>query len=87
MAPACKTLYKEHNIQKNLDQFDNREELDEFLSLFIAWLKRKDGKPFKDKYYFPKALKCLDGKMRFLQTDGYDDTNSSDSLTSEEITA
>lgn len=106
---------KENNIQKNLDQIDNRDELDEFLSLFIAWLKRKDGTPFKvesvhncyaalarylrehsaigsgvrlwDKYYFPKALKCLDGKMRLLQMDGYGDTNSSDALTSDEITA
>ncbi|RIB21616.1 hypothetical protein C2G38_2243816 [Gigaspora rosea] len=103
-------LQEENNIQKNLDQIDNREELDEFLSLFIAWLKRKDGTTSKvesvhnyyaalarylrehnsigsglrlwDKYYFPKALKCLDGKMCFLQMDGYGDT-----LTSDEITA
>ncbi|CAG8807954.1 1408_t:CDS:2, partial [Cetraspora pellucida] len=40
-----------------------------------------------DKYYFPKALKCLDRKMRLLQMDGYGDTNSSDALTSDEITA
>ncbi|CAG8846373.1 16142_t:CDS:1, partial [Gigaspora margarita] len=32
---------KENNIQKNLDQIDNRDELDEFLSLFIAWLSKE----------------------------------------------
>ncbi|CAG8774859.1 12193_t:CDS:2 [Cetraspora pellucida] len=47
----------------------------------------ESGMRLWDKYYFPKALKCLDEKMRLLQIDGYGDTNSSDALTSDEITA
>lgn len=106
--------YREaRNILKSLDQFDNKEELDIFLSSFISWLTKKDGMPFKvesihncyaalarylrensaieggvriwDKYSFPRALRCLDGKMKSLQNAGYGDTSKSDSLTSDEI--
>ncbi|RIB04956.1 hypothetical protein C2G38_2221008 [Gigaspora rosea] len=38
-----------------------------------------------DKYSFPKSLRCLDGKMKSLQYDGYGDTDKRDSLTSNEI--
>ncbi|RIB28898.1 hypothetical protein C2G38_2239224 [Gigaspora rosea] len=43
------------NLQDEVQRFtdlsrkriDNKEELDTYLSLFIAWLKRKDGTLFK----------------------------------------
>ncbi|CAG8752220.1 8223_t:CDS:2 [Ambispora leptoticha] len=44
MAPP----YRQANsINKTIDQIDNKVELDEFLNLFIAWLTKIDGKPFK----------------------------------------
>ncbi|CAG8851454.1 27517_t:CDS:1, partial [Racocetra persica] len=36
-----------NNIDKTIDQIDNKAELNEFLSLFIAWLTKINGKPFK----------------------------------------
>ncbi|RIB05107.1 hypothetical protein C2G38_624698 [Gigaspora rosea] len=97
-------------LKKKLNEIDNNEELDTYLSLFIAWLKKKDGSPFKvesmhncyaalaqhlrentaiqglwDRYKFPKALKCLNGKMRSLQDDGFGNTDQSSALTSDEL--
>ncbi|CAG8731147.1 21085_t:CDS:2 [Cetraspora pellucida] len=38
-----------------------------------------------DKYSFPRALRCLDSKMKSLQNNSYGDTSKSDLLTSNEI--
>ena len=104
---------KEQNIEKKLNEIDNNEELDTYLSLFVAWLKKKDGTSFKvesmhncyaalshhlrentaiqggvriwDRYNFPKALRCLNGKMRSLQNGGFGNTDQSSALTSDEI--
>ncbi|CAG8761428.1 12287_t:CDS:2, partial [Cetraspora pellucida] len=76
----------EKKISKTLNQFDDKGKLDIFLASFLGWLTKKtDGVRIWDKYFFSRALRCLDRKMKSLQNDGYGNTSKSDSLTSDEI--
>ncbi|CAG8701515.1 8189_t:CDS:2 [Cetraspora pellucida] len=77
---------EEKNITKMLNQFNNKEEFDVFLSRYLHKNSAIEGDVrIWDKYLFPRALRCLNGKMKSLQNNSYSNTSKSDSLTSNKI--
>ncbi|CAG8847005.1 40220_t:CDS:2, partial [Gigaspora margarita] len=68
-------------------EIDNKEELDTYLSLFIAWLERKDGTPFKVE----SLHNCYAALARYLKEStaipGFGNTDQSSPLTTDEITS
>ncbi|RIB13663.1 hypothetical protein C2G38_2248713 [Gigaspora rosea] len=54
---------KEKNIVNTLDKFDNKAELDTFISFFISWLSKKDGSLFKVE----SVHNCYSALARYLR--------------------
>ncbi|RIB06132.1 hypothetical protein C2G38_2217902 [Gigaspora rosea] len=54
---------QQKNIVDTLDEFDNKAELDIFISSFISWLSKKDRSPFKVE----SVHNCYSALARYLR--------------------